>query len=49
MTPVKAAAGLRQAITHHQLCMIENSGHSMMAEQAHAVLQGLFNFAKAPT
>jgi pimeloyl-ACP methyl ester carboxylesterase len=47
MTPVKAAAGLRQAISHHQLCMIEHSGHSMMAEQAQAVLKGLFEFAKA--
>ncbi|MDE2430388.1 MAG: alpha/beta hydrolase [Burkholderiales bacterium] len=47
MTPPKASALLSKAITGSQVSMIENCGHSLMAEQPDAVLQALYTFAKA--
>ncbi|WMW82452.1 alpha/beta hydrolase [Undibacterium cyanobacteriorum] len=46
MTPVKASASLSNAITNKQIRIIENCGHSMMTEQADAVLDALHQFFK---
>ncbi|MET3116793.1 pimeloyl-ACP methyl ester carboxylesterase [Undibacterium sp. GrIS 1.8] len=47
MTPPKAAATLRTAIPHSKTTLIENCGHSLMAEQGDAVLTALFDFIKS--
>ncbi|MES2071690.1 MAG: alpha/beta hydrolase [Pseudomonadota bacterium] len=47
MTPPKATATLRQAIAHSSVTLVENCGHSLMAEQPDAVLAALFSFVKA--
>jgi pimeloyl-ACP methyl ester carboxylesterase len=47
MTPVKASASLSNAITNKQIEIIDQCGHSMMSEQADAVLDALFHFFKA--
>lgn len=44
MTPLKASAQLRSAITHAQVIEIDQSGHSMMTEQPEAVLAALSQF-----
>lgn len=46
MTPVKASAGLSKAIVQSKISVIDNCGHSMMSEQADAVLNQLLTFAK---
>lgn len=45
MTPPKATAALIKAIPHGKVVLIDNSGHSLMAEQPDAVLDTLFTFA----
>jgi pimeloyl-ACP methyl ester carboxylesterase len=45
MTAPKAAATLGRAIPHSKTLVIENCGHSLMAEQPDAVLDALFAFA----
>ena len=47
MTPVKASTLLSKAIAHSQQTIIENCGHSLMAEQADQVLANLLAFARA--
>jgi pimeloyl-ACP methyl ester carboxylesterase len=47
MTPIKASAGLSKTITQSKISVIDNCGHSMMSEQADAVLNQLYAFAKA--
>ncbi|CAN5906508.1 alpha/beta hydrolase [soil metagenome] len=47
MTPPKASSVLSKAIVHSQVSMIEHCGHSLMTEQADAVLNALYAFAKA--
>ncbi|MCU6433424.1 alpha/beta hydrolase [Undibacterium sp. Jales W-56] len=47
MTPPKATGTLRTAIVHSKTTLIDNCGHSLMAEQGDAVLQALFDFAKS--
>jgi pimeloyl-ACP methyl ester carboxylesterase len=47
MTPVKASAILSKSIAHSQQTIIENCGHSLMAEQADQVLASLLAFARA--
>lgn len=46
MTPGKASAQLRSAISDAQLVEIAECGHAMMCEQPHAVLTALKNFFK---
>ncbi len=46
MTPVKASSLLSNAINNKQIHIIENCGHSMMSEQADAVLDALLRFMK---
>ncbi|MFZ6758726.1 alpha/beta fold hydrolase [Undibacterium sp. Ji50W] len=47
MTPVKASLLLSKAIAHSQQTIIENCGHSLMAEQADQVLTALLNFVRS--
>jgi pimeloyl-ACP methyl ester carboxylesterase len=47
MTPAKATAVLTKAIPHATVSLVENCGHSLMAEQPDAVLAALFSFMKA--
>lgn len=47
MTPVKASLVLSKAIAHSRQVIIENCGHSLMAEQADQVLTALLDFARA--
>lgn len=46
MTPVKASASLSNAINDKRIHIIEQCGHSMMTEQADAVLDVLYGFFK---
>ncbi|AZP14097.1 alpha/beta fold hydrolase [Undibacterium parvum] len=46
MTPIKASSGLSKAITQSKISIIEDCGHSMMTEQADAVLSELLSFAR---
>ena len=46
MTPPKAIAGLRSLISHSITSVIDNCGHDLMAEQADAVLDTLFDFLR---
>lgn len=45
MTPAKATAALRQAISHARTVIVPAAGHSLMAEQPDAVLDALYGFA----
>ncbi|GGC93082.1 alpha/beta fold hydrolase [Undibacterium terreum] len=47
MTPPKATSTLSKAIPHAGITLLDNCGHSLMAEQPDAVLSALFSFAKA--
>lgn len=47
MTPLKASSGLSKAITQSQISIVENCGHSLMSEQADAVLNQLISFARS--
>lgn len=47
MTPVKASASLSNLIENKQIKVIDNCGHSMMSEQADAVLDNLLAFMRA--
>jgi pimeloyl-ACP methyl ester carboxylesterase len=47
MTPVRASKLLSNAIKNSQVVLVEQCGHSMMTEQADAVLDALFAFAQA--
>ena len=47
MTPPKATVTLTKAIPHASVTLVENCGHSLMAEQPDAVLAALYAFAKA--
>lgn len=47
MTPAKASTSLSNAIANKQINIIDQCGHSMMSEQADAVLDALNNFFKA--
>jgi pimeloyl-ACP methyl ester carboxylesterase len=46
MTPPKAVAGLRSLISQSKTSVIDNCGHDLMAEQADAVLDTLFDFVR---
>jgi pimeloyl-ACP methyl ester carboxylesterase len=48
MTPPRHARSLMENIGGSKLTLLENCGHSMMAEQPDAVLDALFCFANAP-
>jgi pimeloyl-ACP methyl ester carboxylesterase len=47
MTPPRNARSLMEKVTHRQLALLPDCGHSMMAEQPDAVLDTLFGFATA--
>ncbi|WP_394781368.1 alpha/beta fold hydrolase [Undibacterium sp.] len=47
MTPPKATTTLTKAMPHATVTMIENCGHSLMAEQPDAVLSALYGFMRA--
>lgn len=46
MTPAKASTSLSNQIANKQIKLIDNCGHSMMSEQADAVLDALVGFMK---
>jgi pimeloyl-ACP methyl ester carboxylesterase len=48
MTPPRHAKSLREKIAGSKLTLLQNCGHSMMAEQPDAVLDALYSFATAP-
>ncbi|MDB5825732.1 MAG: alpha/beta hydrolase [Herminiimonas sp.] len=48
MTPPRHAKSLTEKIAGSKLTLLQNCGHSMMAEQPDAVLDALFSFATAP-
>ncbi|MDO8653010.1 MAG: alpha/beta hydrolase [Undibacterium sp.] len=47
MTPPKASSVLSKAISQSKTTVIDNCGHSMMAEQADTVLNALYSFARS--
>lgn len=47
MTPARTSASLSNQITNKQITLIDHCGHSMMSEQADAVLDALFGFMKS--
>ncbi len=47
MTPPKATATLTKAMPHATVSLVENCGHSLMAEQPDAVLAALYSFMRA--
>ncbi len=49
MTPIKASAGLIQAMAHCKVVQLDNCGHNLMAEQPDAVLDALYSFAQTST